>query len=160
MAVLAAWMAGAVVLGLGLGAALGVARASLLGGLLLAVAIVPPGVVGLGIRFGWFGASLAAPAAAGVALLAVSGLAHRAVAPAWAGYGPGLLMAGVSRWRALPHIVRLADAPLALAVLAGVARMAAEIGGVMLATGGDPLVALALLGLGVAETAVALALAP
>ncbi len=65
----------------------------------------------------------------------VAALAHRAIEGRWRRYGPTMQAAGASRWRALPHLVRMAARGVATAVLAGFGRTVSEVGAVLVVGG-------------------------
>jgi tungstate transport system permease protein len=142
--------AAAAVVGLPLGAALAVFTfrgRSLL--ILLANALLglPPVVVGLALylllsRSGLLGGMrmLFTPAAMVLAqfLLAlpiVVALSHRAMVKVWHEYGDQLLIDGLSRVRALPHILSIGRLGAITAGLAGFGRSISEVGAILIVGG-------------------------
>jgi tungstate transport system permease protein len=140
----------AAVAGLPLGAALAIFRfpgRSLL--ILIANALfgLPPVVVGLVLYlllsrsgpFGRFGL-LFTPAAMAIAqfLLAlpiVVALSHRAMTLVWREYGDQLLVDGVRRPRAIPHILSIGRLSAMTATLAGFGRSVSEVGAILIVGG-------------------------
>jgi tungstate transport system permease protein len=108
---------------------------------------LPPVVVGLALYLalshsgplGFLGL-LFTPAAMVVAqaILAapiVTAVVHRAAERAWGRYGDALLNAGASRIKAVPHVLAIARAEVATAVLAGFGRTVSEVGAIILVGG-------------------------
>jgi tungstate transport system permease protein len=140
----------AALIGLPAGAALAVFKFP--GRRLLVVAVnalfgLPPVVVGLVLYLvlshsGPLGflRLLFTPAAmvAAQAILAVpiiAALVHRGCERAWARYGDAMRNAGASRLRAAPHVLAIARAEVATAVLAGFGRTISEVGAIILVGG-------------------------
>jgi tungstate transport system permease protein len=101
-------------------------------GLVLYLALSHSGPLGfLGLLF-----TPAAMVAAQAILAApiIIALVHRAGERTWARYGDALLT-GVSRMRALPHVLAIARAEVITAVLAGFGRTISEVGAIILVGG-------------------------
>ena len=108
---------------------------------------LPPVVVGLSLylvlsRSGPLGplGLLFTPAAMGLAqfLLVtpiVVALTHRAMTDVWQSYGDELRMDGLSRTRALPHLLAIGRLGVLTAVLAGFGRSISEVGAVLIVGG-------------------------
>lgn len=150
LAVSATASAAATVVGLPLGAALAVFRfpgRSLLVLLANALLGLPPVVVGLALylllsRSGPLGAMgmLFTPTAMALAqfLLAlpiVAALSHRAMTGVWQEHGDQLLIDGLSRGRALPHVLSIGRLGAMTASLAGFGRSISEVGAVLIVGG-------------------------
>ena len=140
----------AAVIGLPLGAALAAFRfPGRSASILLANALLglPPVVVGLALylllsRSGPLGVLglLFTPTAMALAqfLLAlpiVVALSHRAMAEVWRDFGDHLLMDGLSRARALPHLLSIGQLGALTACLAGFGRSISEVGGILIVGG-------------------------
>ena len=140
----------ATVAGLPLGAMLAVLRFPGRGlAILLANALLglPPVVVGLALylvlsRSGPLGGLgiLFTPAAmiAAQFLLAlpiVAALSHRVMTGVWQSYGDELLMDGVTRLRAIPHVLAIGQLGALTAALAGFGRSISEVGAILIVGG-------------------------
>ena len=142
--------AAAAIIGLPLGAALAIWRFPGRGAIVVAANALlglPPVVVGLALYLllshsgplGGLGL-LFTPAAMVIAqtLLAlpiVTALAHRAGEEYWVHYGDALMDLGASRWRAVPALIAMAQAPMLTAALAGFGRTVSEVGAIIIVGG-------------------------